>query len=755
MADLEESKANVEASNNGTNVKNITCQGVSARYHSKQPFITNNIHFSVNAGEMMAIMGPSGSGKSTLLNAVLGKLEIEEGKGNIFVNGCDVTSEGLASIRDRVGFVPQQDILVDELTVMENVRYFHTIAVDSDLSRDDVTKRVQELIKAMGMAPDVANKKPTELSGGQKKRANLIMELANNPEVLIVDEPTSGLSSADALSIMSYLKNLSRDESKIVIVIIHQPSSAIFKLFNKLVLLRALGEGGRGECVASGSMEDIHQHNAGFLSAHELHCKVCGTHFPDTLLDNVSEGWITGPVGDSPPKASKLKKTSVLRSPHESVIDFMALISRQIRIKTRDRLSLVLTFAVPPLLGILVALVFKSAPPEQSYQFEDNNLFGQFVFMMIVSGLFLGMVSSVGEVIRDRPMLYRESLRGLSMTAYYISKLLVLVMFGAIQASLFCMASFYMLEAMDYIAPNLLVMFCAIVLSISIGLLISIWARTAIGAYNLIPLILIPQIVLGGALLPYSNMGEEIYLWEEQERQMPPLAKVLPSGWLYEGAMALTHEYTETHDLPENVKVSELSMRQAGQFLAPQKDAAIADWIAAPLGVSNESSQSYLHSALILSGFFVLFTGLGIIDIRKDYRRESMNRHTVRTVMVSGLFVVAILAFDRSGVDSDEGSHTVSETRLSGIEAESFCNAEGHSLADAERVAELFNQESLAGSSYWTSNRYRGQPDTLWALKLKGVSRPVKPGRILQRESIATAYPTTDYQALAVCVSDG
>lgn len=744
---------------NGTNIRNITCQGVSARYNAKQPFITNNIHFSVDAGEMMAIMGPSGSGKSTLLNAVLGKLEIEKGKGNIFINGCDVTSEGLACIRDRVGFVPQQDILVDELTVMENVRYFHTIAVDSDLSRADVTRRVRGLIKAMGMSPEVADKKPTELSGGQKKRANMIMELANDPEVLIVDEPTSGLSSADALSIMSYLKELSREQGKIVIVIIHQPSSAIFSLFNKLLLLRALGEGGRGECVASGSIQAIYQHNAQFLSAHELYCKACKTYFPDALLDKVSEGWITGPVGDSPPKASELKRTSVLRSPHESLIDFMALTFRQIRIRMRDRLSMLLTFLVPPLLGVLVALVFKSAPPEQSYAFEDNNLFGQFVFMMIVSGLFLGMVSSVGEVIRDRPMLYRESLRGLLMTAYYVSKLLVLIMFGGIQAVLFCVASFYTLEAWDYMAPNLLVMFASIVLSISIGLFISMYARTAIGAYNLIPLVLIPQIVLGGALLPYSNMGEEIYLWEDKERQMPPLAQVLPSGWLYEGAMTLTQEYTEAHDLAENVKVSELSMRQRGEFLAPKKDAAIADWIAEPLGVADRADETYLHSALVLSGFFIVFTGLGVIDIRRDYRRESMNRHTTRTVMLSTLFVVGVLAFDDTVADKEEETreapHTISETRLSGVEAESFCDAEGKVLADAERVAELFNEKTLAGSDYWTGNEYRGQSSTLWVLRLREKSRPIDPVRVLQRDTIATAYPVTDYNAFAVCVPGG
>ena len=253
-------------------IDNITCQGMSARYNKKQNFITNNIHFSVHSGEVMAIMGPSGSGKSTLLNALLGKLPIEDGKGKIYINGQDVTDTGLACVKDQVGFVPQKDILVDELTVRENIRYFHTIAVDSELSAAAVEARTNELIDKASLSQQIADKRPGELSGGQKKRVSLLMELINDPRVLIIDEPTSGLSSSDSLDIMRYLKSLADDEGKIVMVIIHQPSSAIFRLFDKLLLLKALGSGGKGKCVASGTLQQIYEANSSKLRLKDLRC---------------------------------------------------------------------------------------------------------------------------------------------------------------------------------------------------------------------------------------------------------------------------------------------------------------------------------------------------------------------------------------------------------------------------------------------------------------------------------------------------
>ncbi|ERS84735.1 hypothetical protein Q667_17955 [Marinobacter sp. C1S70] len=738
-------------------IKSITCQGMSARYNAKQEYITNNINFSVSAGEMMAIMGPSGSGKSTLLNALLGKLTIEKGKGRIFINGEDVTDEGLSCVKNQVGFVPQKDILVDELTVRENIRYFHTIAVDSELSASEVDKRIDQLIERASLSPEIANKRPPELSGGQKKRASLLMELINDPTVLIIDEPTSGLSSSDSLEVMRYLKHLAVEQGKIVIVIIHQPSSAIFQLFNKLLLLKALGAGGRGECVASGTLKEIYEANQERLKFKDLVCTACDSLFPDALLDAVNAGNIRGPLNASrPSKSETFEKVPLLRSPLESLKDFRALTTRQVRIKARDKLSQLLTYAAPPFLGFLIAVVFKYSPPGQGYNFQDNALFGQFLFMMIISGFFLGMVSSVGEIIRDRDMLYRESLRGLSMTSYFCSKFLVLIGFGALQALLFTSVAFYTLDAMPYFLPNLGVMFSAIVLSIVIGLFISIWAKTAISAYNLIPLVLIPQIVLGGALLPFSNMGEEIYLWEDKGSQMPLLAKPMPAAWLYEGGMALNYQYANEHDLEKNIKVSEMDLRQRGDFLAKGKGQESPDWLDAVLPETVHGSETYIVNSVVLLGFGILFFGLAVIDVRKDYRNRTGARNAAKITLVLGLYGLALVSSESGDAQAQQrtaGEAILSHTSLTGNEAQNFCARENRSLAEASVVAELFNRtQDLAQTVYWTGSNYRGRRDVLWALDLSNANRPIPEDNVLMNNQIATAYPVTDFRAVAVCV---
>lgn len=738
-------------------INNIACDGISARYNEKQPFITNNIHFSVNSGEVMAIMGPSGSGKSTLLNAVLGKLPIEDGKGKIYINGQDVTDTGLACVKDQVGFVPQKDILVDELTVRENIAYFHTIAVDSDLSAKQVEEGTKSLIEKANLSQAIADKRPGELSGGQKKRVSLLMELINDPQVLIVDEPTSGLSSSDSLEIMRYLKSLAVEQEKIVIVIIHQPSSAIFELFDKLLLLKAMGSGGRGECVASGTLREIYEANKAELPLKDLHCRSCKSLFPDALLDAVNAGKIKGPLDSRrPDEHEEFKKVPLLRSPFESLKDFWALTSRQVRIKSRDKLSQLLTYAAPPFLGFLIAIVFKYSPPGQDYSFPGNALFGQFLFMMIISGFFLGMVSSVGEIIRDRQMLYRESLRGLSMTSYFLSKCLVLTAFGALQALLFTWVAFYLLDAMPYMLPNLGVMFAAIVLSILMGLFISIWAKTAISAYNLIPLILIPQIVLGGALLPYSNMGEEIYLWEDKGGQMPLLAKPMPATWLFEAGMALNYKYAANHDLERNIKVTEMELRQPGDFLSIDSGRKGPEWLGSVLPEEINTSKTYFTSSIVLLGFGVLFFSLAVIDVRKDFQNRSGVRAAAKVILVFHLYVLAVAATgtneSSAGRDSKSNAAIVSTTSMTGNEAQNLCARENRSLAEASAISKLFNSNNLAPSVYWTGSNYRGRQDVLWAMDLSDAERPLAEEGILTDNGIATAYPVTEFRALAVCV---
>lgn len=170
-------------------IEQITIENLSARYNKKQNFISNNINFTINYGEIMAIMGPSGSGKSTLLKAILGTISLEDNCGKIFINNKDVTDKGLSIINHKVGYVPQDDILIDELTIKENIRSFHTIAIDSNYSKEELNSRIKQLLDNLNLnaKEPLENKKINEISGGQRKRVNIAMELINEPDILIID----------------------------------------------------------------------------------------------------------------------------------------------------------------------------------------------------------------------------------------------------------------------------------------------------------------------------------------------------------------------------------------------------------------------------------------------------------------------------------------------------------------------------------------------------------------------------------------
>ena len=195
-----------------------------------------NVNIAVDSGKMIGLMGASGAGKSTLLNVLNGTDSPSEGK--VLINGIDIHNDK-ASIEGVIGFVPQDDLLIEDLSVYQNL-YFAGKLCFGDLSKIELEKLVEKTLKSLGLIEtrDLKVGSPLEktISGGQRKRLNIGLELLRQPSVLFADEPTSGLSSRDSENIMDLLKELTL-KGKLVFVVIHQPSSDIFKMFDKLVIL--------------------------------------------------------------------------------------------------------------------------------------------------------------------------------------------------------------------------------------------------------------------------------------------------------------------------------------------------------------------------------------------------------------------------------------------------------------------------------------------------------------------------------------
>ncbi len=213
----------------------LIVENVSFRFRNSD----NGIHafsFSANSGEMIGIMGGSGVGKSTLLNILNGKLPPREGR--ILINGYDIYRHS-KSVEGVIGYVPQDDLLLEDLSVFRNL-YFNARLCFREYGEKEILRVVRSMLHDLDLEQTadlkVGNPLNKFISGGQRKRLNIALELIREPAVLFVDEPTSGLSSRDSENVIDLLKELSL-KGKLIFVVIHQPSSDIYKMFDKMYIM--------------------------------------------------------------------------------------------------------------------------------------------------------------------------------------------------------------------------------------------------------------------------------------------------------------------------------------------------------------------------------------------------------------------------------------------------------------------------------------------------------------------------------------
>ncbi|GAO28638.1 ABC transporter ATP-binding protein [Geofilum rubicundum JCM 15548] len=194
------------------------------------------MNFSSGSGSLVGIMGDSGAGKTTLINLLTGILKPKSG--SITINGANIHNNP-QKVKGLIGYVSQDDLLIEDLTVYQNLYYNATLCFDH-ISKSNIKRKVLSLLKALGLYDikdmKVGNPLNKKISGGQRKRLNIALELIREPAVMFMDEPTSGLSSRDSENIMDLLKELAL-KGKLIFVVIHQPSSDIFKMFDQLLVL--------------------------------------------------------------------------------------------------------------------------------------------------------------------------------------------------------------------------------------------------------------------------------------------------------------------------------------------------------------------------------------------------------------------------------------------------------------------------------------------------------------------------------------
>lgn len=517
------------------------------------PNSDNGMHdfsFTLHSGQLVAVMGGSGTGKSTLMSLLNGSMAPQSG--SITINGHSINEDGA---KELIGFVPQDDLLIEELTVYQNLWYTAKLCFEG-MSDEEMDKRVMDVLRQLGLdaARDlkVGSAINKYISGGQRKRLNIALELIREPAILFLDEPTSGLSSTDTEKVINILKELTY-KGKLVITNIHQPSSDVYKLFDRLWLLDKGGypifDGNPIEAITYFKMA------ANYADSNTSTCPTCGNVNPEVVLNIIDEKALdeTGRMKDerkvSPQEWHgmylKWRKHKALNEPKKGDVpptdqkkpgalhQFVIQLQRNFRTKITNLQYLLITLLEAPLLAAVCAFLTHYAPIEGYSVMENKNLVS-YLFMAVIVAIFIGMSGSAEEIIKDRALLKREKFLSLSYASYISSKIVFMAGVTLIQTLLFVGIGNLIMELHDVFFVWWGILFLAAFLSSLIGLLLSQCLNSVVAIYISIPILLIPQILLCGLVVNFSDLTPK-----STTGNVPVIGDVIPSRWAYE-ALSVT-----------------------------------------------------------------------------------------------------------------------------------------------------------------------------------------------------------------------
>lgn len=544
------------------------------------PNSDNGMHdfsFTLSSGQLLAIMGGSGTGKTTLLSLLNGNLKPQSG--TITINGHAIDEPESKAL---IGFVPQDDLLVEELTVFENLMFTARLCFEG-MSAEEMHRRVMDTLSNLGLLPikDLKVGSPLQktISGGQRKRLNIALELIREPAVLFLDEPTSGLSSSDTEKVINLLKELTY-KGKLVVVNIHQPSSDVYKMFDRLWLLDK-----GGYPVFDGNPIDAVTYfktKANYADADSSTCPKCGNVNPEIVLNIIDEKAFDGSgqltderkvspqewnrmymetLGDMPEPEQKdvphtdQKKPGALRQ-------FLIYMQRNYCTKITNLQYILISLLEAPVLAAICAMLTHYAPQE-GYTVLDNKNMVSYLFMAVIVAVFIGMSGSAEEIIKDRLLLKREKFLSLSYGSYISSKIMFMAISVLVQTFLFVLVGNAIMGLYDLFFVWWAVLFVVAFLSGLIGLLLSQCLNSIVAIYISIPLLLIPQILLCGVVVNFSDLSPR-----STTGNVPLVGNLIPSRWAYE-ALAVSQFKDNEHmkDVFEKQKEKYETMYYRNVFL--------------------------------------------------------------------------------------------------------------------------------------------------------------------------------------------
>lgn len=502
--------------------------------------LLDDISFTAYPTEFVGLMGPSGAGKTTLLMSLIGYLEPSTGR--TLLNGDELTAH-YDRYRGTIGYVPQEDIIHDELTVYEALYYTAKLRLPTDTSDEEIEQRIATVLANLEIsrAAHVRIGSPTQkgISGGQRKRVNLAMELLTEPSLLCLDEPTSGLASEDAANVIRLLRRLA-DEGRTILLTIHQPSLQVYRLLDNVIYLAD------GEQVYYGPTYPD--------SILYFHPRVRpGTPQAEEIL--ADPGSCLRPLVDAQ-RAGEPMETFAARyrqsSYHREYVDerrknqssdvelssqghpsrirrfrfhqLFVLSRRYLNIKFKDRLGMAILLCQAPLIAIFVVLVFMG----QDHGALNRMEYMPFaLFLLVISAIWFGCSNAAREIVSEQAIYKRERMVNLSIPAYVGSKFIVLAALALAQCMALLGITYLGLDMVGNPVLHLLVLWSCTLAATGMGLTLSAAVRTSAASLALVPMLLIPQVILGGAIMPIDRMQDPSWT----------IAQTTVSRWGFEGAL--------------------------------------------------------------------------------------------------------------------------------------------------------------------------------------------------------------------------
>ncbi len=466
--------------------------------------LLDDVYLSIPPNEFVGVLGPSGAGKSTLMDSLNGMRPPTGGQ--VLVNHLDFYQH-LESLKQSIGYVPQDDIIHRELTVYRTLYYVARLRLSRDISIAEINQIINEVLDVTGLA-ERRNVPISQLSGGQRKRVSIAVELITKPSIIFLDEPTSGLDPAAEEKVMKLFRQIA-ESGRTVILTTHAMENV--RLFDKLVLLM------RGKLIFYGRPAEALTH-VGAESFKNIYDKLEAPIYErltksegrvprEQIAEEVAQEWqrrftwteqykvnIANPlteVSSKPMQAAPARRRTTLG---DLVRQWITLSSRYMHVLTRDKINLLILFGQAPIIALLTYLVV-GASAQRDFPY----------FILALVALWFGTSIAAREIIRERAVYNRERMVNLRLIPYVGSKLLVLALIVSWQ----CVLLFGTLKLLQLFTlmkvpgqfgglPQLFVMILTGMVGISLGLFVSALVKTSEMATSLVPLILIPQILFSG-----------------------------------------------------------------------------------------------------------------------------------------------------------------------------------------------------------------------------------------------------------------